>query len=113
MVKCPTAGDIIYIDFDPSVGAEIQKRRPAIVISNNMLMTTSPFVWLVPISHGNYNGVSYPLHVLLNERTQINGTVYTEQLKSFDYTKRKWKFVEKLPPDLLAEIRKKCQLVLK
>jgi mRNA-degrading endonuclease toxin of MazEF toxin-antitoxin module len=32
MVDYPQRGSIIYIDFDPSVGAEIRKRRPAVVI---------------------------------------------------------------------------------
>lgn len=31
MVNYPQAGSIIYIGFDPSVGSEIQKRRPAVV----------------------------------------------------------------------------------
>ncbi len=35
MAKAPTPrrGDVWLIDFDPSVGAEIQKIRPAVVIS--------------------------------------------------------------------------------
>ena len=36
---------IIYIDFDPSAGAEIQKRRPAVVVSTDILSETSPFAW--------------------------------------------------------------------
>ena len=28
----PEAGDIVWIDFDPQKGNEIQKRRPALVI---------------------------------------------------------------------------------
>jgi len=45
-------GSIIYINFDPSAGAEIQKRRPAVVVNNDILSETSPFAWVVPISHG-------------------------------------------------------------
>ena len=74
MVKIPTSGNIIYINFDPSTGAEIQKRRPAAVVSNDILMKTSPFVWVVPISHGSFNGESYPLHVHLDSRTKSDGT---------------------------------------
>ena len=56
MVNMPKNGEIIYIDFDPSAGAEIQKRRPAAVVSNNQLMATFPFE-VVSISHGKFNGV--------------------------------------------------------
>lgn len=54
-------GSIIYINFDPSAGAEIQKRRPAVVVNNDILSETSPFAWVVPISHGTFNGEDYPL----------------------------------------------------
>jgi mRNA interferase MazF len=56
MVNMPKSGEIIYIDFDPSAGAEIQKRRPAVVVSNNQLMATFP-LGVVSISHGKFNGV--------------------------------------------------------
>lgn len=112
MVKRPRQGDIIYVNFDPSAGAEIRKRRPAIVISNDELANTSPFVWVVPISHGSFDGKDYPLHTSLDERTSINGVVYVEQIKALDYKKRKWSFVEKLPQDLLVEIKNKTKLVV-
>lgn len=105
-------GDIIYINFDPSAGSEIQKRRPAVVVSNELLMQTSPFVWVAPISHGAFDGPDYPLHVQLDRRTKTTGTVYAEQLKSFDFNQRNWKFVEKIPADLLAEISQKINLVV-
>lgn len=112
MVEHQQAGSIIYIDFDPSVGVEIQKRRPAVVISNDILAQTSPFAWVVPISHGSFNGEDYPLHVQLDERTKIDGTIYVEQIKSFDFNHRKWQFVETLPPDIFDEVRKKTRLVI-
>ena len=113
MVKIPSLGDIIYINFNPSTGFEIKKRRPAVVVSNNILMQTSPFMWVVPISHGNFNGENYPLHVNLNQRCEVDGTVYIEQIKSFDYKNRNWQFVEKIPEDLLKEIQYKLNLVTK
>ncbi|WP_338013345.1 type II toxin-antitoxin system PemK/MazF family toxin [Limosilactobacillus reuteri] len=66
---------MIYINFNPSAGAEIPKRCPAGVISNDILSETSPFAWVVPISYGTFNGEDYPLHVQLDNRTQTNGTV--------------------------------------
>ncbi|MDD6432509.1 MAG: type II toxin-antitoxin system PemK/MazF family toxin [Lactobacillaceae bacterium] len=112
MVEQLKRGSIIYIDFDPSTGAEIQKRRPAVVVSDDLLAETSPFAWVVPISHGSFNGVDYPLHVHLDSRTQVDGTVYVEQIKSFDFRKRKWQFVEECPADIFSEIIKKVGLVV-
>ncbi len=33
MTCIPAKGDIVYINFDPQVGKEQRKRRPAVVIS--------------------------------------------------------------------------------
>lgn len=112
MVNYPQTGSIIYIGFDPSVGSEIQKRRPAVVVSNNILAQTSPFTWVVPISHGTFNGKDYPLHVRLDERTEIDGIIYVEQIKPFDFHHRQWQFVEMLPMDVFDEVRKKARLVI-
>ena len=39
MVKyIPKQGDIVYVDLDPTKGHEQRGTRPAIVISNNVLM---------------------------------------------------------------------------
>ncbi|MCI1599785.1 MAG: type II toxin-antitoxin system PemK/MazF family toxin, partial [Levilactobacillus sp.] len=42
--RIPKAGQIIYINFSPSASSEIVKQRPAVVVSNNILMKTSDFV---------------------------------------------------------------------
>ncbi|WP_304202282.1 type II toxin-antitoxin system PemK/MazF family toxin [Lactobacillus intestinalis] len=108
----PIKGSIIYINFDPSTGAEIQKRRPAVVVSNDMIMKTSPFAWVVPISHGEFNGSNYPLHVQLDDRTKSDGVIYVEQLRSFDYERQQWQFKEYLPSDLFEEVQKKIRLTI-
>lgn len=112
MVKKLKQGSIIYIDFDPSIGSEIQKRRPAVVVSNDLLAETSPFAWVVPISHSHFNGPDYPLHVRLDGRTQVSGTIYVKQLRSFDFRQRKWQFVESCPTDIFEEVIQKVSLVL-
>ena len=33
-------------------------------------------------------------------------------LKSFDFSRRKWEYIEQLPPDLLDEVRQKIKLVV-
>lgn len=112
MLDRPKQGTIIYIDFDPSAGSEIRKRRPAVVVSEDILQKTSKFVWVAPISHGHCNGRRYPLHVSLDSRTKIDGTIYVEQTKSLDYVTRNWEFVEYLPKDLLETTLAKAKLVL-
>ncbi len=44
------SGEIWYISFDPSIGAEIQKTRPALVISSNIYNMASQTVFVVPLT---------------------------------------------------------------
>ena len=37
MVMIFEQGDIVYLDFDPQSGHEQKSRRPALVISNNLV----------------------------------------------------------------------------
>ena len=61
----PTIGDIILINFDPSLDHEQKEQRPALVVSASILSKTSPFAWVVPISHGKWR---YPTHIELDEK---------------------------------------------
>ena len=43
-------GSIYLVNFDPTVGAEIQKIRPAVVVSNNINNNHSPIISIAPIT---------------------------------------------------------------
>jgi mRNA interferase MazF len=43
-------GDISWINFDPSVGQEIKKKRPAIIVSNNMSNKYLKRFQVIPVS---------------------------------------------------------------
>ncbi len=43
-------GEVWWVNFEPSVGGEIQKQRPAIIVSNNAATTALNRVQVVPIS---------------------------------------------------------------
>lgn len=43
-------GDIYWVNFDPSIGSEITKLRPAIIVSNNTSNSTLSRVQVVPLT---------------------------------------------------------------
>ena len=60
-------GDVYWIAFDPSVGGEIQKTRPAVVVSNDAANAALNRTLVVPIS--SQTSRIYPGEALI----QLNG----------------------------------------
>jgi mRNA interferase MazF len=56
-------GDVVWANLDPTVGVEIQKTRPVIVVSNDEINAHSRLVVVVPLTT-NVSRLS-PSHVLL------------------------------------------------
>lgn len=79
-------GDIIEASFDPTLGHESRKRRPALVVSvgffNNVL---SSLTVVCPIT-STVNG--HPLHVEIAEGNVVSGCVCLEQLRAIDAERR-------------------------
>jgi mRNA interferase MazF len=43
-------GEVWWVDFDPAIGGEIQKIRPAVIVSNNAANVTSNRIQVVPLT---------------------------------------------------------------
>lgn len=50
MKKRPRRGDIYWVALDPTVGSEIQKTRPAVIVSNNSCNTFGSRVVVLPLT---------------------------------------------------------------
>lgn len=88
----PKQMDIISIDFNPSAGREIRKRRPAIVVSSTEYNTFTGFVAVCPITNGAKNLKKMNLLVQVHE-IEVTGYVNPLQMHTFDFCKRNAEFI--------------------
>lgn len=91
----PDQQDMIIIDFDPSRGREIQKRRPALVISNAGYSKVTGLVAVCPITHAQANHL-HEYFVLVNT-DRVDGYINPFQFFTFDFRQR-----QAVKVDLLA-----------
>ncbi len=79
-------GDIWTVNLDPTVGHEIKKLRPAIIIQNDIGNKYSPMTIVAPITSQHTEKV-FPIEVLLTkENAEIERTskVLLNQIRAVD-----------------------------
>ncbi len=102
----PCRGEVWEINFDPSEGAEIKKKRPAVVISADSIGRL-PLRIVVPITEWKPRYDEFPWHIKI-ESVAGNGLSKTSVADSFQVKsiseKRFMKKIGYLTKDQLDEI---------
>ena len=110
MIKyIPEQGDIVWINFDPSAGREITKRRPAFVISRKSFNQHTEMSIVAPIT-SQIKGMK--LEIVLPGKMKTSGAILVHQLKSIDYKDREILFIEKSPQDIIEQVILFSQLII-
>src|ERR1700693_2549503 len=81
----PRRGEVWLVNFDPTIGAEIRKTRPALVIQNDVGNQVSPITIVAAITSTLKR--PYPLQVLLAANTaglDTDSVVTLNQIRSID-----------------------------
>lgn len=104
----PRAGDIVWINFDPRVGREQAKRRPALVLTEESYNRASGLAVVCAVTSRRK---SYPFEIpiLLDK---IEGAVLADHIKSFDWTARKVSLYSKADPVVLSRVRAYLEVLL-
>ncbi len=103
MVKkyIPEQGDIVYLDFNPTLGHDQKGNRPGIVVSKSIFNRYTNLVYVCPIIS---NDNEFPTHYKLKDTKKIYGSVLCEHMRSIDFETRNIKFVEKASDNDLLSI---------
>jgi mRNA interferase MazF len=65
---------IFLVNFDPAIGSEVRKARPALVVSNDINNAHSPIISIAPITLNVKKVYSFEVEVPAGE-----GVLYTAQ----------------------------------
>lgn len=77
-------GEIVWIDFDPVLGSEQGKRRPAVVVSVDDYNAVSRILIVCPITS---QSKGYPFEVPV-ETKKISGYMLADHIRSLDTSER-------------------------
>src|SRR5450759_5763019 len=104
----PEAGDIVFLDFDPQVGHEQAKRRPALVLTDQRYNRASGLAVVCPLT-SQRKPYPFALPVTVD---QVEGAVLVDQLKSMDWSARRAEFHAKAEPGLVTKVRQYVAVLL-
>ena len=106
-------GDIVWIDFEPSVGTEQKGTRPALVLSPKEVNRMVGHFICVPISQGaNLNRTLGFTVSLIGTGLKTQGVVISDQIKAVDPVERNARFIETAPQYIIEEVLGKLAVIL-
>ncbi len=105
----PSRGDIVWIDFDPTMGHEQGGRRPAIVVSPKAYNKLSRRALFCPVTS---KARGYVFEVFCKGK-DVNGAILVDQVRTLDWSKRKIAFIEKAPPAVIDDVEAKLLALIR
>ena len=104
----PEAGDIVMMDFDPQVGREQAKRRPALVLTDRRYNRASGLAVVCPLT-SKRKPYPFALPITVDD---VDGAVLVDQLKSMDWVGRRAKFQSRAEATLVGKVRQYVAVLL-
>jgi len=103
-------GDIFLVNFDPTIGAEAKKIRPAVVVSNNINNAHSPIISIAPITSNVTRVYSFEVEILSHTSgLRTLSKVMVNQTRAVDKI-RLIKRLGHLPEKIIFEINQALKL---
>ena len=112
-VTHPKRGEVYLVNFDPVVGAEIKKTRPALILQNDIANRYSPLTIVSAIT-SQYGAQLYPTEVLLRAGeggTKTDSVVLLNQIRSVD-RRRLIKRLGSVNPEMMHRVDRALRISL-
>jgi len=103
-------GEVFLVNFDPTIGAEAKKTRPAVIVSNDINNAHSPIISIVPITSNVTKVYSFEVEIPqgvggLKSRSKV----MVNQTRAVDKI-RLIKKLGHLPEQILSDINEALKL---
>lgn len=112
-ITYPRRGEVYLVSFDPTVGAEIKKTRPALIVQNDIANRWSPITIVAAIT-SQFEEPLYPTEVLVQAPEGglgVDSAVLLNQVRSID-KRRLIKRLGALKPDTMIRVDRAALLSL-
>ncbi len=109
----PKRGDIYWVQLDPAIGSEINKTRPAFIISNDIGNEHSDRVIVAPITSKGLSKI-YPFEVAIPKGAaglEEDSKILLDQIRTVDKM-RLAKRVGRLSPEMMFNVDRAIHLSL-
>ena len=103
----PKRGEIYLVSLDPTIGGEIKKTRPALIISNDINNQYAPTVAVIPITSKTEKIYPFEVFIQASKQTGLScdSKAKCEQIRTID-KRRLIKLLGKVSEKELKEIEK-------
>ncbi|MDR3549877.1 MAG: type II toxin-antitoxin system PemK/MazF family toxin [Candidatus Babeliales bacterium] len=108
MKKNLKRGDIYWVSFDPTVGTEIKKTRPSLIVSNNASNKMSSRIIVAPITSNTTHLFPFEVEITINTKT---GKVLLDQVRSID-KQRLGKYLSTLDQETMDQVDEALKIAL-
>ena len=105
LIISPRRGDVCLVTFDPTVGAEIRKTRPALIIQNDIANRYSPITIVAAITSRVHEPL-YPTEVLFchpEGGVGADSIILLNQIRSVD-KRRLFKRLGRMTPETMRRV---------
>ena len=103
-------GEVFWVNFDPSVGAEVKKVCPAVVVSNDINNEHSPIVSIAPITSNVTRVYSFEVEIPAGTSSLTSRSkVMVNQTRAVDKV-RLVQLVGSLSAELMAKVKAALKL---
>ena len=112
-MRYPCRGDVYWINLDPTIGAEIKKTRPCVIISPDAANRSGPLVIVAPITKEKGKKIHFhEIHLPKGTAGLQQGSkIKVFQLRCIDKKRLGKSKIGSIPLDTLKQLDEKIRIV--